>query len=529
MRQCIDECMSNHEDCKKKSSKPVFVPKRLLDLGDCNISSARLMECSQIQDSTADPETQLQYATLSYCWGQSLTVKTTTANKLEHETIGIKVQNMPATFQDAIHVTKKLGMRYLWIDSLCIVQDDKDDWEAEAITMCDIFAHSRVTISAAKSSSSAEHFLQRPVDEMLTLDFHSTLRPDIFGQYSIRLQPRHVKPANEDTIKTSWVSRAWVWQEEIMSARQVVFGNKTVQFRCGYGTLLEDGRWESNDLMTTYRYKSYWLDFVETYSLRRLTYASDRLKAIAGVVKYIERLQHMKGEPTEYLAGLWQNNDFHTQLLWVCSEPSLSYTDLMELLQDRGRYIAPSWSWASRNGAVRCPHLDEEDEDEDVTFRVIKSDLRASNKSAMVSVAFGSSITLSGKLSQTPVEPSSGDIVPDPNRGLLVQDPGRGSYPDTWDASSTFGEFNFSLDWLPKKDDDEESKFQRQLCLFVTDLSVESLVDPEINYQYASGLVLAPVLDTELRVLFYYRVGTFGHQGDRGWFMGRPEREITIR
>lgn len=511
MRQRIDECISDHEDCAKKSSKTVFVPRRLLDLGDCNSSSARLMEYRQNQDTPSRPETQLQYATLSYCWGQSLTVKTTTANKFEHETIGIEIQNMPATFQDAIDVTSKLGIRYLWIDALCIVQNDKDDWETEAITMCDIFAHSRVTISAAKSSSSAEHFLERPVDETLTLDFHSALKPDIFGEYSIRLEPRHVKPANEDTTETAWVSRAWVWQEQIMSTRQVVFGNKTLQFRCGSGTFLEDGRWEMNELMATYQFVDFWLDSVETYSSRKLTYASDRLKAISGAARFIEGLHHMDGKPKRYLAGVWEDNYLPAQLSWVYDESSLSCTELMGLLQDKERYIAPSWSWASRDGGVHCSFSRAEP-----VFRIVKSDLRASNKSAMVSVAFGSSITLSGKISQIPVEPSSGHLIPDPVEG---------TWPDSWEVRSATGFTDFWLDWVPKENDEEESKFQRQLCLLVTDLTD----DDEEGYHYTQGLILAPALDTESGLLFYYRVGVFSNLGDREMLMSQPEREIIIR
>lgn len=511
MRRCIDNCI---DDCthdftdgrpswKSMTSNLEFVPRRLLDLGDSNSCSARLIECSQTLFSLPHPETQLPYATLSYCWGNSLTMTTTLGNKLKHETTGINVCNMPATFQDAIYVTKKLGIRYLWIDALCIVQDDKDDWEAEAITMCDVFAHSKVTISAAKSSSSAEHFLQRSADETLTLDFRSTLRPDILGQYSIRLEPRHQWPAQEEIAQSAWVSRAWVWQEDKMSTRQLVFGNKTLQFWCDEGILLEDGRREHYITKDLHRSTYLWKNLVAAYSSRKLTYASDRLKAIAGVAKVFESSKPMDGKPERYLVGLWQDSSFHWQLCWLCNEPSLSTSELMGLLRDGERYIAPSWSWASRNTGVHFfRHIG------DTAIRVVESDLRASHKSTMVSVAFGSSITLCGKLSQTPVEPSSGHLVPDTGQ---------------WIASSTYGRTDFWLDWVPKKDDEEESRFQRQLCLFMTGVLV-------YRSEYSiSGLILAPVLDTETGVLFYHRVGVFRHYGDDEWIMSQPEREITIR
>lgn len=512
MRQCIDECISNHPHCKKKTSKPTFIPTRLLDLGDFNAPSARLVECGQTL-FLPHPEIRIEYATLSYCWGRSLTMTTTTANKSKHETIGIKVHNMPATFQDAIYVTRKLGIQYLWIDALCIVQDDEADWETEAVMMCDIFAHSKVTISAARSSSSAQPFLQRPIDEMLTVDFQSTLKPDVLGQYFIQLHPRHFEPAQQDIARSAWVSRAWVWQEDIMSTRQLVFGNKTLQFRCDHGILLEDGRYESNQFAPTlYLTTRMWDYGVSVYSSRALTHASDRLKAIAGAAKFIEGSESVDGNPPKYLAGLWQNQDFHAQLRWLCKEPSLLRTELMGLLQDRARYIAPSWSWASRNTDVDYPAGRYQ-----TAIRIVESDLQTSHKDSMVSVAFGSSITLCGKLSQTPVEPSSGHLAP-----VLDADEWPFKSPYKWKAYSTYGRIDFWLDWVPEKDDYEESKFQRHLCLLLTSVK-------EVPGSKSMGLVLAPVLDTASQVLFYYRVGVFRNYDDSDMLMSQPDREITIR
>lgn len=178
-RQCIDKCTSDHDQCKERRTKPTFIPTRLLDLGDCETAPVRLIESDRMT-SFHPIESQPQYAALNYCWGKSLTMTTTTTTRYKHETTGIDVYSMPATFQDAIHVAKKLEIRYLWIDALCIVQDGLDDWEAEAVNMCEIFAHAQVTISAASSTSSAEHFLQPPNDELLSLQFRSKLNPDIF-------------------------------------------------------------------------------------------------------------------------------------------------------------------------------------------------------------------------------------------------------------------------------------------------------------------------------------------------------------
>lgn len=506
MQQRIDECINDHPGCRK-TVKPTFLPRRLLDLGNNEASSVKLIECGQ---TLADPEEQIQYATLSYCWGSSLPMTTTIANKYEHQTTGINIYYMPATFQDAIYITHQLELRYLWIDALCIIQDNKDDWEAESAEMCDIFAHSKITISAARSSNSAEHFMQRPIEEMLILDFHSKLKPNISGRYFIRLELQHDNPAKQDLALSKWVHRAWVWQEEIISSRQVVFGDKALQFRCNKGFFLADGRKDHDELRRIRPSdRGFWHHAVPDFSMRKLTYPSDRLKAIAGVAKFIETGTYATGKPTKYLAGLWQNEDFHGQLCWVLMQPSLSYTEMMRLFRDEEQYIAPSWSWASRNKFVRsnlgCGQS---------MIKVVKTDLRALHKSAMVSVAFGSSITLSGKFRPTPVAPSSGHLITDSSY-----------WPPRWEAFSHYGQTEFQLDWVPRAHDAEESVIQRQLYLLLTELSDTMSLKPGIT---AQGLLIVPVSNLRTGVFLCYRVGVFRHTGDIQMLMREPEREITI-
>lgn len=506
MRRCMDECISNHPECMNKISRTRFVPRRLLDIEDCEAASARLIECDE-NVSVRHPETQLRYATLSYCWGTSLPMRTTRRNKCKHETKGIDIDNMPATFQDAIYIAKKLGIRYIWIDALCIVQDDRDDWETESVAMCDVFVHSQVTICAAKCSSPEEHFLLRPTDELLSLHFRSTLRPHISGQYSIRLEPRHVSPASQDLGNSAWISRAWVWQEQVTSTRKLVFGNKTLQFRCNMGTFFEDGRQDlNNPRLDVLHNPEAWRMAMETYSSRTLTYASDRLKAIAGVASFIENYYFEGTTTPSYLVGLWKNDQFEFQLRWVCRKPSLSHAELLGLLRDREQYIAPSWSWVSRNTGIR--HLWQGKHTE---FQVIKLDLKASHKSAMVSVAFGSSITVSGKFRQTPVEPSSGRFMTDQ------------PWPHRWEAPSNYGLTKFWLDWVPKINDTEESTSQSQLYLFLT------CVFPKMFWEYVGGLIIERAIDPGTGDVFYYRVGVFEHRGDIGMMTNEPVQEITIR
>lgn len=502
----MEECIKNHSECKKKTTKPAFVPKRLLDLGGSKTSSVKLIEHMETL-CLGDAENQIQYATLSYCWGSAVPMTTTKANKHEHETTGIDVQTMPATFQDAVYVAKKLQIPYLWIDALCIVQDDEEDWEAEAVTMCDIFAHSQITISAAQSSSSAENFLHRPSDEMISLHFRSTLEPTIAGQYFIRLDPRIMPPGTRDVENLKWKSRAWVWQEEVMSTRQAIFGKKYLQFRCKEECLLE------NDLnMRLNTSMRFWSHAVETFTSRALTSRLDRLKAIAGAAKFIEAKKLSEGNPERYLVGLWQNDTIAFQLCWNYVQPTLSHAELMELLQskDERQYIAPSWSWASRNTHVNLPSGGPSLRS---VIRVIQTDLRASRNGAMISVAPGSSITLSGKITRlSRLLSMSGHSA----GGSFAN---RRSY--RWAESTDYGDLGLFMDWVPKTDGEEDRNFEDSLyILFTTD---------EPDSQWLWGLLLAPTSASGAEVLFYYRVGTFNLEGEKKLLIELPEQELTIR
>lgn len=430
---------------------------------------------------------------------------------------------MPATFQDAIYIARKLGIRYLWIDALCIVQDDMDDWEAEAVAMCDVFAHSQITISAAKSSSSAESFLQRAVDERLTLRFRSTLKPEIFGEYFIRLDPRYIRvhylyQEQEDVKNSAWASRAWVWQEEVISTRQIVFGEKSVQFRCSVENVLEDGRCgppSSGPLPFLLADPTdSWTGILEEYSSRVLTHPKDRLKAIAGVAEFIASSLRTQGKPTDYLAGLWKHDRFPKELCWICKHPTSSRTELLGHLRDEERYIAPSWSWASRDAGVGYLITSKYRHSEiraKPAIRVINWDLEASHANAMVSVAFGSSITLSGRCGQLPVELSGS------RRG-----PNEKNWPDVWEAFTPHGMIEFWLDWVPKMQDPEHVDLESRLLLFFT--SEDSWNEAESS---VLGLVLLPVDDSA--VMLYYRVGVFEYFGDTRWLESLPERVISIR
>ncbi|KAI0851665.1 heterokaryon incompatibility protein-domain-containing protein [Daldinia vernicosa] len=504
IKRCIDKCAKDHKGCRDKLSDSHYVPTRLLDVGRSD-GMARLVEKSQIPLDGS----QLKYATLSYCWGSGLTLKTTKETKDEHSKVGIVVHSMPQTFQDAIEVVRKLGIRYLWIDALCIIQDIPEDWEAESVKMCDIFANSYITVSAAISTSSSESFLQRPQRNLLNLPFRSSLIPDVCGIYSIQLDGRNGSPKNIDLSHTMWHSRAWVWQEQIMSTRQLIFAEKGFQFRCNNGIRLERGPTTNDPEMSLNGGSNninYWKVLLKEFTNRNISFPKDRLAAVSGVAKYIQNFQEEAGSSMKYLGGLWLDSEFEkfcAHLLWVCEKPAPSYKHMSACLLNEEQYCAPSWSWASRDKGVDFRWKSRP------AFQVMRHDLQPACSDAMVRVKYGSSIVLRGLVGQPPAIPNSGRF-----------NDTAGRWSSRWDAVTPDGTLYFWLDWMPSKEDPQEIDRQSNLELFLT--SIEPNLDAD-GKRSAYGLLLLKFEDGH-----YRRVGMFQHHGDIEWFESLPYCDVKI-
>jgi len=143
----ITDCVKNHPRCIN-DSRP-FIPTRLLDVAAFqNSDDIRLV----MLDVKLSPT---RYVALSHCWGPTTQLPiTTTVSTLENRMQRIKFSHLSQTFQDAVKLVKQLGQHYLWIDSLCIIQDDKTDWAIEAAAMAAVYGNSIFTIFALSSQNS---------------------------------------------------------------------------------------------------------------------------------------------------------------------------------------------------------------------------------------------------------------------------------------------------------------------------------------------------------------------------------------
>ncbi|KAK0625596.1 hypothetical protein DIS24_g11081 [Lasiodiplodia hormozganensis] len=278
------------------------------------------------------------------------TYKTTKVTKETYEqAIPPSALSKYRTITDAIYVARSLEIRYLWIDALCIIQDDPEDVIRELAMMRSIYEGAYLTITAGCTLSSQDSFLDSAIPEAEHPDIQMRFCCQDGAEGSLFLQSQEQydsKPA-DDPIS----ARGWTLQEELLSSCILHFGPYSVLWRCA--TIIETDRGsgepryvkaderQSLDLaslqqLTPRTVKLRWIEIVQNYSRRRLSVPSDKLPALASIADLFSQVL-----PSRYLAGVWAA-DLHTQLLWYkdAPQPRPSY------------YIAPSWSWASSEGEV---------------------------------------------------------------------------------------------------------------------------------------------------------------------------------
>ena len=204
--QWLEECYTSHVaqgTCPPPRDHP-FVPSRLVETRfEGNTFQPRVVEPSKNE--------RIRWACLSYCWGDHQPTVTTNATLLQHKS-GFSFEGLPKTFQDAITVTHQLGLRFLWIDSLCIIQDDPEDVANEISKMPDIYKHAYVTISASVASGCRDGFLQdRPWQQPVAIPCRC--EGGMMGTAFFTDQ------STDGSLYDPVHFRAWTLQERILSPR----------------------------------------------------------------------------------------------------------------------------------------------------------------------------------------------------------------------------------------------------------------------------------------------------------------------
>ena len=340
-------CTQMHPICQNLHSPPL--PTRVLDVGTSSEHDSLKLYVTE--------GAKVPFAALSYCWGAPQPMMTTTKN-ISSYLSSIDILTLPKSIQDAIHVTRELGLRYLWIDSLCILQDSPDDKAKEISQMRHVFRDAFVTILAASATNCNAGFLNRETEPVERSDTIPYITPN--GERGTMLRAPWTTSSDHDPENDPVNRRAWIFQERLLASRLLIYpaapyplqwqcqgmrrsnGGKVVSLdKTGFEKLPPefflpkstdsppDKGEARNDLWEL------WSSLLSNYTARDLTVGSDKLPAISGIA---EEFQNVWGG--EYLAGIWSHQLIRS-LLWRLF-PTKPASGVKQIA-----YRAPSWSWAS--------------------------------------------------------------------------------------------------------------------------------------------------------------------------------------
>ncbi|KAH6708918.1 heterokaryon incompatibility protein-domain-containing protein [Leptodontidium sp. MPI-SDFR-AT-0119] len=333
-RYWLSNCIQNHDRCP--SNQDVPLPTRLLYLKhDGERWHVRL---AKTLGSVG------RYACLSHRWGKqgAAELLQTERGNYEDHLKEISVQSLPRTFQHAIVSSRRLGLQYLWIDSLCIIQDDNADWRAEAAKMGSYYGNAYVTIAASWSPGPNGGCF-------------SYAEPEYIGRQLYRHEGCTVNVRRIIAHGFRWplLGRGWIYQERLLSPRVLHFGPLELVWECYTCTTCEctqsdnlhtdlSNKTEHSQIMgrTTTReiFRNRWRNMIQEYSRLDLTFAKDRFPALAGLAKQMQSYRK-----SDYYAGLWADS-FIGDLLW-----EVNYGMFEQAEPRESDNKAPTWSWASVN------------------------------------------------------------------------------------------------------------------------------------------------------------------------------------
>lgn len=334
LTKCIEECTSRHTKCRSASS---FTPKRLIEFGPKE-ENCRLVE--------TENEASLAYTALSYRWGKQM--KQTTSETLAHHKAIIEYNELPNVFRDAILLSRRLRVSHIWIDSLCIIQGDGEDWAEQSAQMAQIYENAYLVIAAGSSEDSGQSFLSIP-SRSEAQSVSIAQNSDSASVFTRRIPATGMHETYEGFYSNldPLDKRAWTLQERTLATRLVNYSSTELQWMCKTHTTCEGGHRDRpqhhssvHSIASRSRAYAFWQETVTEFSQRHLTYAEDKLPALAGVASKI-----VEATGDEYLAGLWKGN-----LAWdLCWE-----RHMWEIVPWRAteKWRAPSFSWASVEGNV---------------------------------------------------------------------------------------------------------------------------------------------------------------------------------
>lgn len=412
----INECRQDHPNCHSRTTSTApdgYIPSRLLYIPADPIEGIVLRLRYSVPSGA-------RYVALSHCWGSRdmwPRCLTTNAN-YESQLKCIPWDTLPQTFRDTIIFARKLGLEFVWIDSMCIIQGDEKDWQRESTQMFSVYSNAFITFAALHAHDShGGLFSQRAPGSLvplLTLGYRG--KQYQVEAFSVPDELEDFEDQSEDRMPAdrphALLNRAWAFQERVVSARVLYFGREELIWECPTGRSCEEDQyshisWGEMDVYgtpnrpytlmqkystisnTTKEMALQWLEFVKLYNDLQLSEPTDRLPAISAIAQRFAQCN----PNDEYLCGLWRNSMHLGLTMTFNPHESLTSPHMGPgpPAAEQPRYIAPSWSWASCQGRLwggqeLVSHL----------AKIVKVSLRYVDNSRFGRIASGSSITIRG-------------------------------------------------------------------------------------------------------------------------------------
>jgi len=402
-KEWLTNCGNLHDNCPQL--KPVPLPTRVIDVGTSTSNQQKLITTNGISG---------YYAALSYCWGAEPQPLVTTQSNIQTLYVDVPTPSLAKTIQEAIFVTRQLGLRYIWIDALCIIQDSPADQDAEIKRMGEIYETATVTIVAASATHCKQGFLQRRSYPWGVQEWRSFKLPFLCPNGKLGeliLEPTDPYFTGDQPIN----HRGWTMQEFILPSRKLVYSTtqliwqcRSVQAELGNKARRVDSirkdlikvqmlpmllssnaslspPTQQPTLETLHNVRFNWQILVQNYTSRSLTKREDVLPGISGIAS---RFACFLSE--EYKAGLWYSEsnklNFIENLFWsVQKRIGLSSSDSVQ----SNVYTAPSWSWAGQPDQISWQALPDLLAQEDMVCSIEECSVQLAGTAAFGRVKSG--------------------------------------------------------------------------------------------------------------------------------------------
>ncbi|KAI1350936.1 HET-domain-containing protein [Xylaria sp. FL0043] len=390
LRSWLEACSVKH-NCGIQNLPP-SLPTFLLAIGK---------ERVHLMDTAGRP--RARYVALSYCWGDKKPNTLLSSENKQQLLGGIALEQLDTTIKEAIQITRQIGFQYLWIDSLCIAQDDEEKKSIEINRMHEIYHNATLTLIPSRVAGVQESFLSKreiigSSQSHLTFElphFDKSSLSSAQGRTIILIPKKAIRREMRDYTTEPWSQRAWTLQEGIVSLRRLRFGPRQTTWTCCHAATqyMDNDGWLSNAREEDYdlivrpechnqacqvvnqeisRYqpeqvRSIWYEILEEYSHRRIKYQNDRLPAIASIARgFAQALDD------DYICGLWKAH-LHHGLLWhrhLYGDDDVDVYD-HDMSEDTSGFQS-SWSWASSRRKIKQQKWEVL---KDFNFELVKYDI----------------------------------------------------------------------------------------------------------------------------------------------------------